>query len=60
MTTTITQIDIPVGIWTLDKAHTALSFVARHMMVTKVRGAFLSFDGTVDVAENPAESKVTI
>ena len=60
MTTTISQIDIPVGTWTLDKAHTALSFVARHMMVTKVRGAFLSFDGTVDVAENAAESRVTI
>ena len=60
MTTTVSQIDIPVGTWTLDKSHTALSFVARHMMVTKVRGIFRSFDGTIHVAEDPTESKVAI
>lgn len=60
MTTTVSQIELPAGTWTLDKAHTALSFVARHMMVTKVRGTFRSFDGTIDIAEDPTESKVTI
>ena len=59
MTTTL-KIDIPAGTWTLDKAHSSLSFVARHMMVTKVRGTFLSFDGTVDVAENPTETRVKL
>lgn len=60
MTTSVSQIDIPAGTWTLDKAHTALSFVARHMMVTRVRGTFRSFDGRIDIAEDPTESKVTI
>lgn len=58
--TTTTKIDLPVGTWTLDKAHTSLSFIARHMMVTKVRGSFRAFHGTVDVTENPEDSKVAI
>ncbi len=47
------------GAYALDKAHTKVSFVARHLMVTKVRGHFPDFDGTVVVGENPADSKVT-
>lgn len=58
--TTTTQIDLPVGTWTFDKTHTALTFVARHMMVTKVRGRFPAFDGSVEVAENPVDSKVNV
>ena len=58
--TTKTQIDLPVGTWTFDKTHTALTFIARHMMVTKVRGTFPAFDGSVEVAEDPADSKVNV
>ena len=58
--TTTTQIDIPVGTWKFDKSHSALTFVARHMMVTKVRGSFLGFDGTIEVAPNPVDSKVNV
>jgi len=58
--TTTTQIDLPVGTWKFDKAHSVLSFVARHMMVTKVRGSFPGFDGTIEVAPNPADSKVKV
>jgi polyisoprenoid-binding protein YceI len=35
------------GSYTIDPAHTRIGFVARHAMVTKVRGAFNEFDGTV-------------
>jgi polyisoprenoid-binding protein YceI len=34
------------GTYTLDTAHTQIGFVARHAMVTKVRGAFDEFSGT--------------
>ena len=37
------------GTWTLDPAHTRIGFVARHAMVTKVRGAFNEFEGTAVV-----------
>lgn len=37
------------GTYTLDPTHTRLGFVARHAMVTKVRGAFNEFEGTATV-----------
>ena len=37
------------GSFTLDRDHTRIGFVARHAMVTKVRGAFNDFEGHVSV-----------
>ena len=42
------------GKYELDKAHTAIEFVARHIL-TKVRGRFTDFSGWIDIAE-PIES----
>jgi polyisoprenoid-binding protein YceI len=49
------------GDYGIDPAHTRLGFVARHAMVTKVRGAFTEFSGTahVDTAD-PSKSSVSI
>ena len=62
-TTTSTGTDFAAltGSYTLDTAHTRLGFVARHAMVTKVRGAFNAFEGaaTIDGA-TPANSSVTV
>lgn len=58
--TTATAIQLPVGTWTFDKHHTTIGFVARHMMVTKVRGTFGEFDGKVEVAEDPTLSTVDV
>ena len=49
----------PAGTWTFDKNHTRLEFVARHML-SKVRGRFTEFDGTVMIAEPPEESHVEV
>ena len=49
------------GTYTLDAAHSRIGFVARHAMVTKVRGAFPEFEGTANVdVEKPAASKVDL
>ena len=40
----------PTGIWELDPAHTSVEVVARHIL-TKVRGRFASFSGTIQIAE---------
>lgn len=49
------------GDYTIDIAHTRLGFVARHAMVTKVRGQFKEFSGTAHVdTATPANSKVDI
>ncbi len=49
------------GTYTLDPAHTRIGFVARHAMVTKVRGAFNEFQGTATLdGANPANSGVQV
>ena len=49
------------GTYTLDPAHTRIGFVARHAMVTKVRGAFNEFDGTATLdGANPANSSAQV
>ena len=37
------------GNYVIDPAHTRIGFVARHAMVTKVRGAFNEFEGSAVV-----------
>lgn len=49
------------GDYILDVAHTRLGFVARHAMITKVRGAFNEFEGKAFIdADDPAKSQVSI
>src|SRR5262245_9792457 len=45
-----------VGQWTLDAAHPETGFSARHTMVSKLRGKFEKFTGSVTTAENPLDS----
>ena len=46
------------GTYAIDPAHSRIGFVARHAMVTKVRGSFNEFEGTGTLdAENPASSQ---
>ncbi|WP_411071557.1 YceI family protein [Streptomyces sp. cmx-4-25] len=45
------------GDYVLDPTHTRIGFVARHAMVTKVRGAFHEFEGTAHLdGADPARS----
>ena len=49
------------GTWTIDPSHTRVGFVARHAMVTKVRGAFEDVAGTIVVdGRNPSGSTATV
>ena len=57
-----TAVEIPgyvAGTWAVDPVHSEVSFVVRHMMVSKVRGRFDSFEGTIVTAANPLDSTVT-
>lgn len=49
-----------IGVWDLDTAHSDLRIIAKHLMVTKVRGTFEELTGTIEVAEDPTESKARI
>jgi polyisoprenoid-binding protein YceI len=48
------------GTFALDPAHTTVGFVARHLVVSKVRGSFSEVSGTITVADNPLESAVEV
>jgi len=49
----------PVGTYELDPTHTVVGFVARHML-SKVRGQFTEFAGTIEVGESPEDSRVEV
>lgn len=60
MTTTTTTIPgYTVGTWTIDPVHSEVGFSVRHMMVSKVRGKFTRFSGTLTTVEDPLQSSVT-
>lgn len=46
------------GSWVIDPVHSDISFTARHMMVSKVRGHFRDFDGELVLGDDPLDSKV--
>jgi polyisoprenoid-binding protein YceI len=48
------------GTYDIDTSHSAVEFVGRHMMISKVRGRFAHFSGTVHVGEVPEESSVEV
>jgi polyisoprenoid-binding protein YceI len=50
--------DLRTGAWTIDPAHSEISFAVRHMMIATVRGYFSGLSGTVLVAEDPVRSSV--
>jgi polyisoprenoid-binding protein YceI len=53
--------DIPgyiAGTWAIDPVHSEVSFVVRHMAVSKVRGRFDKFEGTIVTGEDPLASSV--
>lgn len=56
MSTQQTNLSIPTGTWEIDPAHSSANFSARHLMVSKVRGSFKSFHGTITIAEDPLQS----
>ena len=59
--TTTTGFSALTGTYTLDAAHSRLGFVARHAMVTKVRGAFTEFEGSASIdGDDPTNSSARI
>jgi polyisoprenoid-binding protein YceI len=53
------SVSIPAGTWTIDPTHSRIGFVARHMMVTKVRGSFGEYSADIEIAENPLDSQLS-
>jgi polyisoprenoid-binding protein YceI len=61
-TDTSTLTGIPgyvAGTWSIDPVHSEVGFMARHMVVAKVRGKFRTFSGELVTGDNPLDSSVT-
>ncbi|WP_028659303.1 YceI family protein [Nocardioides insulae] len=57
--TTMTQntaAEIVAGTWTIDPTHSEVGFTVRHLM-TKVRGHFEAFEGTLTTGEEVADTR---
>jgi polyisoprenoid-binding protein YceI len=48
------------GTWVIDPSHSTVAFTARHLMVSRVRGRFTEFSGTVVVGEAVEDSTVSV
>src|SRR5262245_21940617 len=60
-TRTVDGVEVPQpGSYTIDAAHSNVGFAIRHLMVSKVRGQFTKFSGTVVIGENPVDSSVEV
>ena len=46
------------GSWNVDPSHSGLNFSVKHLMVSKVRGRFRDFSGTITIAADPLQSSV--
>lgn len=58
---TITVPNTQTGTYTIDPTHSRIGFVARHAMVTKVRGSFNEFEGSGYFdAEDPSRSHLEL
>jgi polyisoprenoid-binding protein YceI len=58
---TLTTTETLTGTYAIDPSHSHVGFVARHAMVTKVRGSFNELEGTGQfVAEDPSQSEVEV
>jgi polyisoprenoid-binding protein YceI len=58
---TVDGVELPAaGTWHIDPGHAEVGFVGRHFGLTKVRGHFTGVAGDVVVADDPAESSVTV
>ena len=48
------------GRWVIDPVHSDISFVVRHLMVSRVRGRFVRFSGEIVTGADPSASMVAV
>lgn len=60
-TRTLDGVELPAaGTWAVDRSHSNVAFRVKHLGLAKTRGRFTAFDGTVVVADDPADSRVDV
>ena len=56
--TVVTESGLVAGTWTIDPSHSEVGFTVRHLM-SKVRGQFETFEGTLVTGSSLGETKAT-
>ena len=56
----MTDLSAIAGTWVIDPSHSRLGFETRHAVITKVRGHFADFEGTIVIGEDISASTVKI
>jgi len=49
-----------VGTYAIDVSHSHVGFSVRHAMVSKTKGQFSDYSGTITIAEDPLDSSVEV
>ncbi|MEV5978407.1 YceI family protein [Streptomyces sp. NPDC052114] len=49
-----------VGMWTIDRENSAVSFTVRHLGVARVHGRFNIFDGVIETGDTVEQSSVIV
>lgn len=44
--------NVPAGTWVIDPTHSEVAFSVKHLMISKVRGKFKTFEGQIVTGEN--------
>jgi polyisoprenoid-binding protein YceI len=58
---TVDGVEVPAaGTYQLDVSHSSVNLSVRHMMVSKTKGRFADFTGTVTIGEDPLDSAVEV
>ncbi|MBW8827410.1 MAG: YceI family protein [Acidobacteria bacterium] len=61
MSVTETTRTIPAaGTWKLDPSHSTVGFSVKHLGISRVKGRFGAFEGTVRIGEQPEDSAVEV
>lgn len=60
-TRTVDGLELPAaGRYELDLSHSSVGFSVRHLMVSRTRGRFADFSGTIVIGEDPLDSSVEV
>jgi polyisoprenoid-binding protein YceI len=59
MSTAVDATALKVGTWVIDPVHSQVGFSVRHLMVSKVKGTFDKFEGSITITDDPLQSLVT-
>jgi len=61
LTRTLDGREVPLpGTYAIDPSHSQVGFTVKHLMVSKVRGRFSKFTGSITVGDRPEDSSVEV